>query len=87
MSEMDTPLDHAQDEVIPLVEWALTPMGHCNPKEEYTNVIASTNHLDIFCFIIGPTFAQVTKANKKLFWHSVRGRVLNVYSQGPDGAD
>ncbi len=27
MSAMDTPLDHAQDEVTPQVEWALTPMG------------------------------------------------------------
>ncbi len=33
---MDTLLDHAQEEAMPLVEWA--PMGHCNPKEEYANV-------------------------------------------------
>ncbi len=45
MSEMDTSLDHAQEEVMTLVDWALTPMGHCNPKEEYANVIASINHL------------------------------------------
>ncbi len=37
MSEMDTPLDHAQDEAMPLVEWALIPMGHCNPEEEYAS--------------------------------------------------
>ncbi len=30
---------------------------------------------------------MVTEANKKLFWLSVRGRTLNVYSQGPDGAE
>ncbi len=42
MSEMDTPVDHAQEEAMSLVEWALTPMGHCNPKEEYAIVIAST---------------------------------------------
>ncbi len=47
ISEMDTPLDHAQEEAMPLVEWALTPMGHCKPKEEYARVIASTNHLEI----------------------------------------
>ncbi len=35
MSEMDTPVDHAQEEEMPLVEWALTLMGHCNPEEEY----------------------------------------------------
>ncbi len=63
MSEMDTPLDHAQDEAMPLVEWILTPMGHCNPEEEYT-VLASTNHLDIFCFVTGPASAQLPKPTK-----------------------
>ncbi len=29
ISAMDTQLDHAQDEAIPLVEWAHTPIGHC----------------------------------------------------------
>lgn len=33
MSPMDTPLEHAQEEAIKLVEWALTPIGHCKPKE------------------------------------------------------
>lgn len=33
MSPMDTPLDHAQDVAMPLVECALTPMGHCRPIE------------------------------------------------------
>ncbi len=47
MSEMETPLDHAQEETMPLVEWAPTPMGHCNPNEEYSKVITSTNHLEI----------------------------------------
>ncbi len=31
--------------------------------------------------------STVTEANKKLFWLSVRGRTLNVYFQGPDGAE
>ncbi len=83
MSEMDTPLDHAQDEAMPLVEWALTLIGHCNPEEECANVIASTNHLEILGFVTGP----VTEANKKLFWLTVRGRMLDEYSQGPDGAE
>ncbi len=48
---MDTPLDHAQEEVMPPVELVLTPMGHCNPEEKYANVIASTNHLEIICFL------------------------------------
>ncbi len=34
----DTPLDHAHDEAMPLVEWARTPMGHCRPKEEYDSI-------------------------------------------------
>ncbi len=42
-SQMSTQLDHAQEEAMPLVEWALTPMGHRDPTEEYANVIASTN--------------------------------------------
>ncbi len=67
ISEMDTPLDHAQEEAMPLVEWALTPMGHCKPKEEYAMVIASTNHLEIICFVSGLTFNAVAKADKKLF--------------------
>ncbi len=50
-SQIDTPLEHAQEEAMPLVKWALTPMGHCNPKEEYANVMASTNHLEILCFV------------------------------------
>ncbi len=66
MSEMDTPLDHAQEEAMPLVEWALTPMGHCNPEEEYPNVIASTNHNNSL-LRNGATFSAVTEANKKLF--------------------
>lgn len=28
MSEIETPLDHAQEEAIPLMEWALSPKGH-----------------------------------------------------------
>ncbi len=61
---MDTPLDHAQEEAIPLMEWALTPLGHCKPKEEYANVIASTNHLEILCFVTGPPLVRLQKATK-----------------------
>ncbi len=64
ISEIDTPLDHAQEEAIPLVKWALSPMGHCNPKEEYARVIASTNHLEIPCFVTGPPLAQLPKPTK-----------------------
>ncbi len=64
MSDMDTPLDHAQEEAMHLVEWALTPMGHCNPKEEYAKVIASTNHLEIICFVTGLPLAWLLKPTK-----------------------
>ncbi len=56
MSEMDTSLDHAQEEAMTLVEWALTPMGHCNPKKEYANVIASINHLSFSLIELYSTF-------------------------------
>ncbi len=59
MFEMDTPLDHAQEEAMPLI-----PIRHCNPKEEYANVIASTNHLEILCLITGPPLAQLPKPTK-----------------------
>ncbi len=61
---MDTPLDHAQEEAMPLVEWAMTPMGHSKPKEEYARVIASTNHLEILCFVTGPPLARLPKLTK-----------------------
>ncbi len=53
ISALDTPLDHAQEEVKPLIEWAHTPMGHCRPKEEYASVIASIIHLESLCFVTG----------------------------------
>ncbi len=64
LSDMDTSLDHAQEEAMPLVEWALTPMGHRDPTEEYDNVIASTSHLEIFCFVTGPPLARLPKPTK-----------------------
>ncbi len=84
MSEMDTLLDHAQEEVMPLVEWALTPMGHWNPKEEYANVEASTNHLEILCFVKEPPSARLLKPKKSCsdFLYEAKRSL-----QGPDGAE
>ncbi len=65
--EMDIPLDHAQEEGMPLGELALTPMGHCKPKEDYTRVIASTNHLEIICFVTGLHLVWLPKPTKNLF--------------------
>ncbi len=48
----------------PLVEWALNPMGHCKPKEEYAKLIASTNHLEIHCVVTGPPLARLPKPTK-----------------------
>ncbi len=59
ISEMDSPLNHAQKQAMPLVEWALTPMGHCKPKEEYANVNSLIRNW--------ATFSAVTEANKMLF--------------------
>ncbi len=64
MSEMDTPLDHVQEEAMPLVEWVLTLMGHCTPKEEYAKVIASTNHPKIICFVTGPPLARLPNSRQ-----------------------
>ncbi len=61
MSDMETPLEHTQEEAMPLVEWALTQMGHRDPTEEYAHVIASTSHLEILCFVTGPPLAQLPK--------------------------
>ncbi len=61
ISAMDTPLDHAQDEAMPLIEWALTPMGHCWPKEEYASIIASIIHLDSLCFVTGDPLVRLPK--------------------------
>ncbi len=67
ISVMDTPLDHAHDEAMPLVEWARTPMGIAGPKEEYASMTASTIHLESFCFVTRMPFGAVTEANKELF--------------------
>ncbi len=64
ISEMDTPLDHTQEEAMPLVEWALFPMGQCKPKEEYVRVIAFTNHLEILCYVTGLPLAWLPKPTK-----------------------
>ncbi len=64
MSDMDTPQDHAQEEAMPLVEWAVTPMGHRDHTEEYANVIASTNHLEIICFVTGPPYVWLPNPTK-----------------------
>ncbi len=49
---------------MPLVKWALTPMGHCKPKEAYARVIAYTNHLEILCFVTGRPLAWLPKLTK-----------------------
>ncbi len=67
ISAMDTPLDHAQDEAMPLVELALTPMGHCWPKEEYAIVIVSTIHLDSLCFVNGDPLVRKPKHTQSCY--------------------
>ncbi len=86
ISAMDTPLDHIQDEAMPLVEWAFTPMGHCWPKEEYASVMASTTHLDSLLCDRKP-FGVAAKASKELFQLPKRGGRLYINSQHPDRAE
>ncbi len=38
--------------------------GALQPKEEYAKVIASTNHLEILCFVTGPPLARLLKPTK-----------------------
>ncbi len=80
ISEMDTPLDHAQEEAMPLMEWALTPMRHCKPKEEYARVIASTNHIEMLCFITGLPLAWLPKPTKSCsdFLYGVERSMYNL---------
>ncbi len=67
ISEIDSPLDHAQEEAMPLVEWALTPMGHCKFKDEYVRMIASTKHLEMLCFVTGRPLAWLPKLTKSCY--------------------
>ncbi len=75
-------MDHAQKEALPLVEWALTPMGHCKPKEEYARVIASTNHLEILSFVTGLPLARLPKPTKSCsdFLYEAK---RSMYTSGP----
>ncbi len=59
ISVMDTPLDHAHDEAMTLVEGAPTPMGHCRPKEEYASMTASTILLESLCFVPDALLARL----------------------------
>ncbi len=62
-------------------------MVHYDPKEEYANVIASTNHLEILCFVAGQPLAWLPKPTKSCSDYLYEGEQLNVYFQGPDGAE
>ncbi len=84
ISAMDTPLDLAQDEAMPLVEWDLTPMGHCWPKEEYTSVIASIIHLDSLCFVTRDPLVRPPKHTKSCSRLPKMGGTLYINSQRPD---
>ncbi len=64
ISAMDTQLDHAQDEVMPLVEWALTPMGLFWLKQVYASVIAKIILLDSLCFVTGDPLVRPLKRTK-----------------------
>ncbi len=86
ISVMDTPLDHAHDEAMPLVEWARTPMGHCRPKEEYASMHSIHYPLRESLLRDRMSFGAVTEANKELFRMPKRGGTLKVDSQSSDRA-
>ncbi len=67
ISVMDTPLDHAHDEAMHLVEWARTPMGHCRPKDEYASMDSINDPLRESLLRDRMPFGAVTEANKELF--------------------
>ncbi len=87
ISVIDTPLDHAHNETMPLVEWARSPMGHCRPKDEYTSVTASTIHLESLCFVTGCHLVWLPKLKQELFRPPKGGGMLKVNSQGSDRAE
>ncbi len=88
ISAMDTQLDHTQDEAMSLVEWALTPMGHCWTKEEYASIITSIIHLDSLCFVTGDPLVRLPNHTKKLYFDCLKGaETLNINSKRPDRAE
>ncbi len=83
ISVMDTPLDHAHDEAMPLVEWAHTPWGIVGPKRVCQH---DSIHYPLRGSLLRDRDALgvVTEANKELF-HTPRGGVtLKVDSQSSD---
>ncbi len=87
ISAMDTPQDHSQDKAMPLVEWALTPMGHSWSKEEYASLIASIIHLDSLCFVTGDTLVRLPKQTKSCSDCLKGGGTLYINPQRPDRAE
>ncbi len=72
ISAIDTPLDHSQDKAMPLVEWALTPMGHSWSKEEYASLINYPSGQSLLCD--RRHLGAAAKAYKELFRLPKRGR-------------
>ncbi len=70
---------------MPLVEWVLTPMGHYKPKEEYARLIASTNHLEMICFVTGLHLAGLPKPTKSCSDLLYEAEALNVYPRALTG--
>ncbi len=70
---------------MPLVEWVLTPMGHYKPKEEYARLIASTNHLEMICFVTGLPLAGLPKPTKSCSDLLYEAEALNVYPRALTG--
>ncbi len=86
ISVMDTPLDHAHDEAMPLVRMGSYSNGALQAQEEYASMTASTIHLESALLRDRMSFGAVTEANKELFRMPKRGGTLKVDSQSSDRA-
>ncbi len=86
ISVMDTPLDYAHDEAMPLVEWARTPMGALQAQRRVCQHDRIHYPLRESLLRDRMSFGAVTEANKELFRMPKRGGTLKVDSQSSDRA-
>ncbi len=83
---MDTPLDHAHDEAIPLVEWASYSNGALQAQRRACQHDSIHYPLRESLLRDRMPFCAVTEANKELFRTPKGGGMLKVDSQSSDRA-
>ncbi len=72
---------------MPLVEWALTPMGHSWPKEAYASLIASIYPSGQSLLCDRRPLGAAAKAYKELFQLPKGGGTLKINFERPDRAE